>query len=182
MERFVDASATEDELREVLIAAQPVLEEFAGTDDVDPIPIAATVAHDTAYFADAGRVEIGVIMELGRSASEAVATAASDALQGATREDWIEARRTEEIGQAHLIRDIFGNPFRPAVIDPAWLSSNAVALARTIYEERAFDRMPELADGLDAAGCHDAEILGHCRQAGPHVRGCWVVDLILGQL
>lgn len=83
--------------------------------------------------------------------------------------------------QCHLLRDIFGNPFRPVVIDPAWLSPNVVALARTIYEERAFDRKPELAEGLDAAGCHDAEILGHCRQPGPHVRGCWLVDLILGK-
>lgn len=92
------------------------------------------------------------------------------------------AEDVEQAAQADLLRDIFGNPFRPAVIDPTWLPSNVVALARTIYEERAFDRMPELADGLDAAGCHDAEILGHCRQAGPHVRGCWVVDLILGKL
>jgi hypothetical protein len=56
-----------------------------------------------------------------------------------------------------------------------------VAVARTIYQERAFERMPELAEALEAAGCYDAEILGHCRAPGPHVRGCWVVDAILGK-
>ena len=56
-----------------------------------------------------------------------------------------------------------------------------MALARTIYEERAFDGMPVLSDALEEAGCNDADILDHCRQAGPHVRGCWVVDLILGK-
>jgi hypothetical protein len=82
--------------------------------------------------------------------------------------------------RCHLLRGIFGNPFRPASIDPAWLSPNIVALAQVIYDKRAFNRMPELADVLEAAGCHDADILGHCRQAGPHVRGCWVVDAVLG--
>jgi hypothetical protein len=54
-----------------------------------------------------------------------------------------------------------------------------VELARTIYESRAFDRMPDLAEALERAGCTNADILAHCRQPGPHVRGCWVVDLIL---
>jgi hypothetical protein len=87
----------------------------------------------------------------------------------------------EQAAQADLLRDIFGNPFRPVSLDPAWLSPSVVALAWTIYEERSFDRMPELADAFEAAGCHGADILDHCRQAGPHVRGCWVVDAILGK-
>jgi hypothetical protein len=86
--------------------------------------------------------------------------------------------RREQIG---LMRCIFGNPFRPTRIDPAWMSPGVTALARTIYEERAFDRLHELADALEKAGCHDTDILGHCRQVGPHVRGCWVVDAILGK-
>jgi hypothetical protein len=81
----------------------------------------------------------------------------------------------------HLIRDIFGNPFRPVTADPAWLTSTVVALTRGIYEERAFDRLPILADALQDAGCDNADILDHCRGPGPHVRGCWVVDLILGK-
>jgi hypothetical protein len=83
--------------------------------------------------------------------------------------------------QCHLLRDMDGNPFGPVNLDPTWLSPNVVALARTIYEERAFDRMPELADVLEEAGGYEADILGHCRKPGPHVRGCWVVDLILGK-
>jgi hypothetical protein len=90
-------------------------------------------------------------------------------------------RAAEHEAQVGLVRCIFDNPFRPITIDPTYLTSDVVNLARTIYEERAFDRMPELADTLEEAGCHDAEILGHCHQPGPHVRGCWVVDAILGK-
>jgi hypothetical protein len=82
---------------------------------------------------------------------------------------------------AMLLRDIVGNPFRPFSADPAWLTSTVVTLATGIYEQRAFDRMPILADALQDAGCEDADILDHCRGAGPHVRGCWVVDLLLGK-
>jgi hypothetical protein len=94
---------------------------------------------------------------------------------------------THEAGhfwRANLLRDIFGNPFRPATLDPAWLRWNDDAipkLAQAIYDERSFDRLPVLADALEDAGCTDAEILKHCRQPGPHVRGCWVVDLLLGK-
>ena len=56
-----------------------------------------------------------------------------------------------------------------------------VKLAQVIYDEHAFDRMPELADALEDAGCTNAEILAHCRQPGPHVRGCWALDLVLGK-
>ena len=80
-----------------------------------------------------------------------------------------------------ILRDIFGNPFRPVAFDPAWRTSTAVGLAEAIYDERAFDRLPILADALQDAGCEDADILGHCRGDGPHVRGCWVVDLVLGK-
>jgi hypothetical protein len=88
----------------------------------------------------------------------------------------------ESSAQADLLRDIFGNPFRPVVLDPAWLSSDVLALARGIYDERAFDRMPILADALQDAGCDNEDILTHCRDTSlTHVRGCWVVDLLLGK-
>ena len=80
-----------------------------------------------------------------------------------------------------LSLDIIGNPFRPITIDPRWLTSNVVDLARVIYDERAFEKMPILADALMDAGCDSEEIINHCRGDGPHVRGCWVVDLILGK-
>jgi hypothetical protein len=53
-------------------------------------------------------------------------------------------------------------------------------LAVGIYEERAFGRLPILHDALPDAGCNDEDILAHCRSEGPHVRGCWVIDQILG--
>ncbi len=86
--------------------------------------------------------------------------------------------------QVSLLRDIFSNPFRPAGVVPYWLSWNdatVVKLAQGIYEDRAFDRLPVLADALEEAGCDSAEIIAHCRGRGPHVRGCWVVDLLTGR-
>jgi hypothetical protein len=80
-----------------------------------------------------------------------------------------------------LLRDIFGNPFRPVSIEPRWLTSDVVALARGIYDDRAFGRLPILADALTDAGCEDADLLAHCRSDGSHARGCWVVDLLLGK-
>jgi hypothetical protein len=85
---------------------------------------------------------------------------------------------------AALLREVFGNPVRPARIDPAsltWNDRTVVKLAQSIYDDRAFDRLPILADALEEAGCTDADILTHCRQGGEHVRGCWVVDLLIGK-
>jgi hypothetical protein len=83
--------------------------------------------------------------------------------------------------QVPLLHDIFGNPFRPVTADPTWLTSTAVGLARTIYVDSAFDRLPILADALEEAGCDEPALLGHCRSDGPHVRGCWAVDLVLSK-
>ena len=78
-------------------------------------------------------------------------------------------------------REVFGNPFRPVPLDPEWLTTTVVALATGIYKERAFERMPHLADALQDVGCEDDAVLAHCRSNTPHVRGCWVVDLLLGK-
>jgi len=87
----------------------------------------------------------------------------------------------ERAARARLVKDIFGNPFRPVAVDRSWLTSTVVSLAQGIYADRAFDRLPILADALQDAGCENADVLGHCRGPGPHVRGCWVVDLLLGK-
>ncbi|WP_246523022.1 hypothetical protein [Gemmata palustris] len=89
--------------------------------------------------------------------------------------------RGEQAAQATLLLDIFGNPFRPIALESEWLTSTVLALAEGIYQDRAFDRMPILADALQDAGCDSDDVLTHCRGPGPHVRGCWVVDVLTGR-
>jgi hypothetical protein len=79
-----------------------------------------------------------------------------------------------------LLRDIF-NPFRPAFACPAWDGGLIQRFASALYDERAFDRLPLLADLLEEAGITDAQLLGHLCDPGGHVRGCWAVDLLLGK-
>jgi hypothetical protein len=83
--------------------------------------------------------------------------------------------------QAAFLRDIFGNPFRQVTFSPEWRTDTAIALACTMYESRDFSAMPILADALQDAGCDNDDVLNHCRGTGPHVRGCWVCDLVLGK-
>ena len=78
-----------------------------------------------------------------------------------------------------LLRCVFGSPFRRVEVEPSWLTPHTLPLANGIYADRAFDRLPLLADALRDAGCDDPAVLAHCRAEGPHVRGCWVVDLLL---
>ena len=80
-----------------------------------------------------------------------------------------------------LLRDIIGNPFGLVTFEKAWLTPEVVLLARAIYDGQAFERMGVLADTLQEVGCANADILGHCRGPGPHVRGCWLLDLVLGK-
>jgi hypothetical protein len=91
------------------------------------------------------------------------------------------SKSVEAAAQATLLRDIFGNPFRKVAFDKEWRTDTVVALARQMYESRDFSAMPILADALQEAGCENDDILSHCRGTGPHVRGCWVVDFVLGK-
>ncbi len=86
------------------------------------------------------------------------------------------------------VRDVFGNPFRPVSINDAWLTHNVVALSQAAYDQRELPsgyldpaRLAGLADALEQAGCDNQDILGHLREPGPHVKGCWVVDVVLGK-
>jgi hypothetical protein len=88
---------------------------------------------------------------------------------------------TDHPAISHYLHEVFGNPHRPARFDPRWRSVAAVALATKMYADRDFAAMPILADALEEAGCDNADILAHCRGDGPHVRGCRVVDLLLGK-
>jgi hypothetical protein len=93
-------------------------------------------------------------------------------------------RSAEWAAVAALFRDVVGNPFRPVRLNPGWLAwegGTVRKLAEAIYEEKAFERMPVLGDALEEAGCAEGSVLDHCRSPGPHARGCWVVDLLLGK-
>jgi hypothetical protein len=94
----------------------------------------------------------------------------------------------ECLAHCDLLRDLFGNPFRPATLNPAWRTPDAVALAQAAYDQRPLPagtldaaRLAVLADALEEAGCSDGAMLSHLRGPGHHVRGCWVVDLILNR-
>jgi hypothetical protein len=100
----------------------------------------------------------------------------------------VRPREEEKQAQARLLRDIFGNPFRPVSCDPAWQTADVLALAQAAYENRILpagtleaERLAVLADALEEAGCDNADILHHLRDPGVHARGCWAVDLILGR-
>jgi hypothetical protein len=98
------------------------------------------------------------------------------------------AFRAEETVQTRLLREIFGNPFRPVAIDPAWREPTVVQLAQSGYEERQLPegtldqtRLAVLADALEETGCDNPEVLTHLRERGRHLRGCYVLDLLLGK-
>jgi hypothetical protein len=107
--------------------------------------------------------------------------AARSAQAGVAKNGQIGSEAAECLAQAELIRDIFGNPFQPVTLYSSWLTPTVKALPQSIYDERAIDRLPILADELVRSGCDNQDILDHCRGPGPHVRGCWVVDLVLGR-
>jgi hypothetical protein len=91
------------------------------------------------------------------------------------------AEAAEKREQAAILRDIFGNPFRTFTLAAHCAIPTATSLAKSIYDERAFDRLPILADAMEEAGYTNQYVLSHCRQQGEHVRGCWTVDLLLGK-
>jgi hypothetical protein len=119
----------------------------------------------------------------------ALATLHTDAFEAATETIDLVEYVFAEVGYiepclrefAELLRCSIGNPFGPAAFDPEWRTATVVQLAQGIYDDRAFDRLPILADALQDAGCDHPNVLTHCRDTGPHARGCWVVDLILGK-
>jgi hypothetical protein len=91
------------------------------------------------------------------------------------------ARHTPAETQVRLLHELFGNPFRPVTVNSSWLTPAVRGLARCIAEERRFGDLPVLADALEEAGCHDADLLAHCRLPGDHLPGCGAVDFLQGK-
>jgi hypothetical protein len=145
------------------------------------------IAHDKACAA-----HTEVFRSRGKRASRAewaaVEVAASWAIRAAKNVSWMSAapRKEPEINgaaysfQADVVREIFHNPFPACGIDPACRTPAILSFAQSIYKSRSFDLLPERAAALEDAGCTDAELLGHLRSEGPHVRGCWALDVVLG--
>jgi len=158
----------------VLLSARS-LERVTGI-DVDYDPRSAAEAAAAAW----GRVWDAALLLAGPSPREC-ALASGRATDAVRRDARLSRSFDPPEAPSQFARDIFGNPLRPAAFDPRWRTADAVGLARAIYEDRAFDRLPLLADALMDAGCDSEDILAHCRGDGPHVRGCWVVDLVLGK-
>jgi hypothetical protein len=118
----------------------------------------------------------------GKNAAERVPVTRANAVKSRLEAEQA-GKMSEQKLQADLLRDLFGPlPFREVPIDPVWLAWNdgvVGKLAASVYEGRAFEQMPILPDALEEAGCANEEMLTHCRQPGqPHVRGCWLLDLV----
>jgi hypothetical protein len=175
--------------------AVEIAEEYAdGRADDDALARARRAAETARGFTDYDSVEeeaVGIVISLahrddtlaGIAAARAAEVATWAVVQGCPTEE-LEARfaaalAAEQSAQAALLRELFGNPFRPVTPDPEWHTTTAVQLARQMVDANDFSAMPILADALEDAGCGDEEVLAHCRGPGPHVRGCWVVDLVL---
>jgi len=180
LERYADGSAGSDELGMALRRAISAIEPF---DAIEP-PRSRAIRQLPWVFRAVLDETRSEQVNVAGSFEEQVVTAS--VYRGAPTFDEV-ARASVSLTaadsraeQAKLMHDIFGNPFRPISIDPPWLTSTVVDLAQAIHQEKAFDRMPTLADALADSGCESEEIIAHCLSQGPHVRGCWVIDLLLG--
>jgi hypothetical protein len=191
-ERFADGQASLDELVAAgrsagdaeRSAMNRIRELTGGRSWPGPLPASLEAAHH-ARAAAAAAVAAATTAKLAEAAERAALQCVIAA--GVGRDRWDDGRPVQhaiEAMQCDLLRDIFGNPFRPVAIDPVWLTWHGgvlVSMAQKMYDSREFSDMPILADALEEAGCTDADLLGHCRSAGEHVRSCWVVDLLLGK-
>jgi hypothetical protein len=183
-ERYADGRARKRELDEARAAAEEV--EQAAARELNrrqPAPEAVWLpfhrARILASSAQAGTRTVLVVRWLQILINDVLTLLLIGT--GLTRES--PEFQQEEKALADLVRDIFGNPFQtPPTVDDSWLAWNdrtVPRIARAVYDERAFDRLPVLADALEEAGCTNPEILDHCRNPAPHARGCWLIDLIL---
>jgi hypothetical protein len=175
--------------RECVEATERYADGLATADELQPLSTAVEEAYHADFTGDAAldNAALGVCYLSGvpgAAVNEAILKIA-----GAFAEDkfdketpWHVVHNREMAFQSHLVRDIFGNPFRPVSFSSTWRTDTAVTLARQMYDSRDFSAMPILADALQDAGCDSDDVLSHCRDTSlTHVRGCWVVDLVLGK-
>jgi hypothetical protein len=187
-ERFADGDASETDRQAAAI--RPSNHPVTPSQHAVAAAARATVSHEALPPPRAVLEPRGTGIRLHDAAIAAARAAAARAAGPATsirptepvwHAAWHAGFRAARAEQADLVRDIFPPPGTSPAVEPEWLTSTVVALARQMYESREFSAMPILADALQDAGCADELVLGHCRKPAPHVRGCWVVDLILGK-
>jgi hypothetical protein len=184
-EAYAEGAATLDELADAHEAIEIVMgDEVAASAAVDAVFwLLCTDDYKAIRGVDCATDAVGYLHAIAAGVLPAGAT------QNEGKAVWkhptfLAGKEAEGRAVCDLIRDIIGNPFRPVSLEPSWLTWNdgtVVKLAQGIYEDRAFDRLPILADALEEAGCDNTDILAHCRQPTEYVRGCWVVDTILGK-
>jgi len=185
--RRVWPHAKQKDARQAIHAA----EQYADG-QIDVAKLRAIRARASALFREKMSSHFGTAAAMAATRESALAAARQTqraVIEGAWRWHWSSnkplLKAVERTEQCRLLLDIFGHlPFRELAVEPSILAVQESAIpkmAQSIYDARAFDRVPLLADALEDAGCHDADILSHCRTPGEHVRGCWVVDLLLGK-
>jgi hypothetical protein len=188
-ERFADGLVTLDELREtqaaVLAAAHAKATEAAlaaAQGNTTPVLPGTPDSYDVLAAAAGTAWEYRSGADPLRHAAQAIAWEGLLTNGPSERRTAKERLLEERKFQAGLLRDIVGIPSRAMrALDHPWVTDKARMLGQRIYDNTAFDRLPELADTLTQARCDDAKLLSHCWLPGPHVRGCWVVDLVLGK-
>ncbi|MGH7224937.1 MAG: hypothetical protein ACRELF_17070 [Gemmataceae bacterium] len=178
-EQFVDGSIDYSELAVARELAEHIAWWGSNEGTFGPLWLAG-------WYRDAHEGALAISSDPDAAAVLALATTMDNA-QAAAEElcvPWALGLGANPVVMASTLRDVFHAPYRGVVARAAWRmwqGGIVPKLAQAIYDERSFDRLPILADALEEAGCTDADILNHCRQPGEHVRGCWVVDLLLGK-
>ena len=183
-EKFADGHVSQDQILAPLRSP-------AGVSGTVPSPSGNTAMQMAAREANSAANSCTYVFNVDASVVRVTANHASNALA------WVEAAQVPSwqlrsprwrTGKAEAVRQQCGllrdivHPFRPRAVDPSWLQwdrGTIARIARSIYDEGRFDDLPILADALADAGCDDEVLIAHCRQAEPHVRGCWVLDLLL---
>jgi hypothetical protein len=177
-----------DECRQAVEVAERFADGRAGEEQLRQAHRLAAGAHDAfrwrAHAAPFAATQHPLCRAEGAGGPAGCAWLGAAVRNASLRPDGSEAGG-EGQAQAGLLRCVLGNPFRPLPpVNPGWLAwegATVAKLAASIYDERAFDRLPILADALEEAGCADGQFLAHLRGPGPHARGCWALDLLLGQ-
>src|SRR5262245_14675476 len=179
--RLVWELIEDERLRRGILWAEAFADDVDFPDDRSSVISTVHNAYQDVYKATGGGLygrfsgEFSIALAVQRLTQNGPSFAAADFLVASTNETGLCR------SGASLIRDVFGNPFRPVTADPTWLTQTILVLARQMYESCDFSPMPILADALQDEGCEEEAVLSHCRGDGPHVRGCFVIDLLLGK-